>query len=245
MKGPTPGIDVSRRALSEASATALIWRLSIAIRPSRTFMSSVSPARSAHGRCEVVHLVGEGGGQTGLEPAHAVTHGNSVFQTECTHLIDQTGACGKEQLAAAMERLQIDLFGVLDLYETHRRACDGLGDCLSVDDDVLVGLHIGPHKLCRNDVDLVTERREPLRSWACLHSNQGTRNVHEEILDGAPAELGLLDGVAAGVHSNDMKPRLTQIDAVTDGRDLLVARDGLRMDEARVVLLGGRGGPSH
>ena len=85
-----------------------------------------------------------------------MTRGNPIFQTKRTYLIDQAGACGDEQLAAAMERLQVDLLGVLDLYKVHRRACDGFGNRLSVDDFVLVGLHVGLHELRRNDADLVS-----------------------------------------------------------------------------------------
>ncbi len=116
-----------------------------------------------------------------------------------------------------MQRLNIDLFGSLDLDEAHRRSRDGFGDRFCVDEVILVTLDAGLHELGQYDPDSVAKpldlARQPLRTWAGFHADDGRSGALEELKQRVTPEASALHGLAGSIETDHVEDVLADIDA--------------------------------
>ena len=118
VKSPIPGMLAERRARSERPAIAL--DLSGQFVDARFELEQVAPKihdELAHGRRQIVFLVGNYGDQMLFESAGAISYGNSKLEAKGAHLTDECGAIGYHEVARTMNRLQVDLLDLLHLDE--------------------------------------------------------------------------------------------------------------------------------
>ncbi len=251
--GPIPGTVSSLRATSSRATRASISRL---ISPMRRSMAreivEQAGQQPAHRRREIVRLVCQQARKVGFELARSLMDCDTVLETEGTHLADHAGAMHDHHVPCPMQRLNIDLFGSLDLDEAHRRSRDGFGNRFRVDQVVLVALDVGLHELGPDDPDGVTEPLDlacqPLRTWAGFHADNGGSGTLEELKQRVAPETRSLHGLARSIQTDHVEesflPISTPNTAASRGRLRVVMMLPFCLTRTHHGS-GKRGGPSH